>query len=473
MKKGRKRSAPKKDPAKRQRALKRSKSKAIELRTRKAKEAAFQKKKNDLAKKQRALNRSKDKASALRARKAKATQATTQIPKAKAARRQQKSVVHVRRKIFTKSWLEAVQMQIAGDGSSSGASSSSDCDCGILRNGDRIRGEVQNVLPGEQISLSIYCENCSISNVTWTIPGQIFADYKVSLDSSNQPSSAQLTPFTGFSGSTEVDFYWADAGESRVVSVRYQTTGPESGESHWETDSVTFNVVAPASQLTAVLGSVRFYDSTKSSVGLFGAPGKDGIQFTAEVDLPSGFMKAGRWNFVQVVSSYASYINDPARGGWFKANFPSTPSYPTPLDTFYPDAPAPRAPKSGWPGSFATGESVDWVGDNPSQETPLIDQWVVNASFETYLMFKPFAFAGTVSKWVPLRKLQWQFNLCAMNYGGSTGWGIGSRGQSMTASVVTSNHPQWAGILDPRYFNSSTYSPASPQTACPYPPIVH
>jgi hypothetical protein len=439
MKKGRKRSAPKKDPAKRQRALKRSKSKAIELRTRRAKS--------------KGIASTALKGEASKKHKTKSAGAT----KAKTPDRQQKSVARVRRKMFTKSWLEAVQMQITDLGSSAPHSS---CDCEILYNGRPINGAI-NVLPGQLVSFSIHCKKGSPGDFTWTVPGVIFSDYSAS------DSAGTLTPVTNFT-SDSISFYWADTGNNRVVSVQYTCDGQTMGA------SATVSVIGPQFTFTPTMpgrANTTIIDGKEFAILL--ATDTDGVVFSAEVSVPSGYgLKGGDWGFFQL----GIFINDTLKikEGGFCYSLSLAPDPPMadgliPYPFYYIDEHGKKRMKQI---QNADG-NVYTTGDSPRIPIDGCSQCVAQEDYLTYLMFRPKGDKDSDTAWVPLSVINWSWKGClALNSGGN--WYVGSRTPPPSTLIGPTNtniHPQWLDNLS-NYVNPSSWSRIPCPAACP-PPSSH
>lgn len=157
----------------------------------------------------------------------------------------------------------------------------------IMRDGTDITGMTQNVIVGQQMSLSAMVSGGNPSTQQWTIPPKAIKDYVVicNVDSSGDcldPTSGTEVPLTDLSNST-VDYYWVDGGEGRQVNYSATVKGAQNSA------IATFNVKRPTGTISGQIFGTPNVATINGSFGLwFGKtdppPPVPGIVFTRFYD---------------------------------------------------------------------------------------------------------------------------------------------------------------------------------------------
>ena len=194
---------------------------------------------------------------------------------------------------------------------------------------------------------------------------------------------------------------------------------------------VEIKVEKPVSTFTTEKGVVRLGIGPLGihALGFLGANNPlFGVKYTASVTTPEGWTD-GQFVYAQLIKSKREFTNPPSGNAtvlgdgvtWkHDGEFP----YGTAAATFTAD-----------------GETPGIHGDSPSEAADSVfrDTIEITESFQTYLMFKP---AGTASRHVPLRKINW-------NWGGKAtaadNWAAVTDPVSEVdeASAETDQHPEW------------------------------
>lgn len=295
----------------------------------------------------------------------------------------------------------------------------------ILLNGNVITDTTQNVVVGQQISLSAQVTNGTPSNPQWTIPGTRVANYVVDYTNQTSATNAVVTEITNQNLiQPSISFYWVDGAEARQVQYSVKINNK------FYTATVTLNVKRPTARLTTKTGTVGLGITEISENGdtafslhygeIFGTPG---ISFSATATLPNNF--SGDIIWVQVVNSRRT--RTPEEGSQQVLEGVG-------LDTEFPL------------GEPNTGEE----SDSPQQPViPFCSYKSVSAvdSFTTWLMFKPKGIAG-VSIYVPLRKVDWSWSGTGTRNGSrcsaSTTWTLAPPSNTKNpSSEYTTDFPQW------------------------------
>ena len=271
----------------------------------------------------------------------------------------------------------------------------------IKQNGNVITGTTQDVIVGQKISLTadIQPAGTTFSNPQWTVPGNRIAGYTAN------NTTGTVTQLSNTSGSS-INFYWVDGGNGRQVQLSATINGQTV------TASATFNVKRPTGQVTTQTGTVNVDNlALKLRYGTFIDNGINGIAFSSNITIPSGFSGSLKW--VQIATPLRRRrLNSGAWERWTGAG----------LDTQFP---------------YDTGSTT-----NDSPETALesiYQEKTVNDSFEMWLMFLP---DGTDSILVPLRKVNWSWAGDAVRSGQS--WSLVSSSNTQNPSDAdTTTYPTW------------------------------
>lgn len=305
------------------------------------------------------------------------------------------------------------------------------------------------VLPGHNINLRIFCkDNPEITDTKWDLPGKVFKEYETS------PAKGVLTPLTeaALEGTT-VNFYWADVGTDRKVTVSFKADGVTCSA------EATFDVRDPPVEFPfedgvyfdpPPIGKPIVDERPPGSISLDNATPTepDGIVFKAKVHVPGAFYFAdGHWYFGQLVNTVA--IRKTASTQKCKkystgAKFFSDEEWPYTQGAVPPTVP------------FPTGDTVCTVADNPETDFADSDQIKFAAYFRMYIMFQPAPDppgAGP-SMYVPLRRCSWFCEWCAEK--GNAGWSIINHKEGSRKWDVERTHPEWTKNVTSLRFAPST-----------------
>jgi hypothetical protein len=300
--------------------------------------------------------------------------------------------------------------------------------------------QTNTVIVGQQMSwycqLSItnsYMTNFTLTNFQWTVPGFAISNFVA--------DGSSGIVYTNFSTtSSNINFYWVDGASNRVVQCSAMVNGkPVTGQA-------IFNVLRPMGQITATTGTVTL--DTNYVVGIdnnfspiygfalhYGSPypyGTPGIIFSNSTTTPSGF--SGNTEWIQEITSTLrrEQLND-GSGAWYRLQTTNV------LDTSYP-----------YPDTIAVNVSEDSPGKILNSSIMAVS---VSDNFDRWLMFKP-----TGGKWVPLRKVSWNWGGAASLSGTNwteTNWVLTSSNNSVNPTDTDStNYPQWNSNI-----TNSTFQP--------------
>ena len=295
-----------------------------------------------------------------------------------------------------------------------------------------ISGQGTKALPGQRINLRVYVSNVPVgvyyNNFEWTLPEKVFKDFTAT------QTTGTLTPMSaGDKQGVSCSFYFADAG-TKNITVNFQVNGVAA------TLNTTIDVEKPTSALTANIGATSLNLAT-GLIGLLPANGTSfGIDYTATVTMPNGWPQ-GKWNWVQLVSPSRALTKDDGSEKVYSLN-----GQPV-LDTTFPYAPLPLGDHPGNAGSYQTNTTnlAHDMPDNGLAGSRLVS---INAeAFQTYVMFLP---PGDASRYVPLRKLAWQWSGSAAKLDGI--WSLVTADQSVGTSSETSSHPEWVKNVTSGFF---------------------
>jgi len=248
----------------------------------------------------------------------------------------------------------------------------------IHLNGNTVTGQTVNVIVGQEMNLttSVQPSNGTVTNSQWTVPGGDFdriANWVVTPPPQNayNPTSAIVTNLTTLTSSS-VDFYWISGGNGRTV----QYTAKVNGKSVQA--QVTFNVLRPTGHISA---------TTHANTAVDSALGFDAIHFGNSLNGPQGITFSFTISGLGDFSGTGEYVQLADATRTRTSSNGTQQRRAVGLDTYYP--------------------SLNY--DSPTQELDTAyNQYTINDSFTTFLMFKPDGVPGT-SIWVPLRKVNWSW----------------------------------------------------------------
>jgi GT2 family glycosyltransferase len=330
------------------------------------------------------------------------------------------------------------------------------CGCVIQwSDGTAITDNNRNVLPGAQINLKLVCPDGSPTNIMWSLPGSVFKNYVIS-STAHQPSATLTNLSAADLSASAIQFYWADVGNGRNVSVTFTLNGQQCSV------QATFNlrdpiVTFPDGTNPPVIGQMQlvpFGGNPFTDVELFLLGSDDGIQFEASVTLPPGFgFGAALWEIGQLTSGYRAWklaSNGSCEKGDTNGVFFNDDPWPNPT----------HADPSPPPWTTAVPLASYSVGDTPSQPLSGTSQVVGANSWVTYIMFKPAADPPRhgPSVWVPLRSLSWEASWCAQLINGN--WQL----VTQTARVLG---PWSDNRVPPTWSDSFSQLPVVPMKVCP------
>lgn len=304
-----------------------------------------------------------------------------------------------------------------GTGSASGFVSSAQCNPSaggtpkvtpkILMGTSDITNQTQNVIVGQEISLSGQVTGGTITSQAWTIPGTIVAGYTASA------TSATLTSSVPTNGNS-VKFYWVDGADTRMV--KYSVT---LSDGNTYTASTTFNVKRPSGSMTAtaapstaiVIGPVQGFTAYEYGTA---TGGNNGVQFVSSYSIPTGF--SGSFEWAQVVTSNTT-TRTSSTGVIQSRSCVGSDSYPISLINSANDSPW-EAVLSGYKESKRTD------------------------SFTIWLMFRPTA--GATNIWVPISKVSWGWSADVVSSDAGVTWTFASRvGAGTLSPGLTTTFPTW------------------------------
>ncbi len=243
----------------------------------------------------------------------------------------------------------------------------------------------------------------SVTKHQWSVPGNRIKNYVATT------SSATVTELKANDlNKAGVDYYWVDGSDGREVT--YTATV----DSKTFTGKTTFNVKKPTSTLSAEIGFVKVFKSTRGWALALVKANSSGITFAASFSEPSGF-KNGTGQFWQVILNTSVNFT----GGNYQ-----------------------NISKTGvLDGDGLPYENLPNAVDNPYVILPDACTMVSRQdSFKMWVMYKPFE---SDSIWVPLRSVQWYWNGVAEREGVKDDWKLISGSQGAQGSVSTSIFPEW------------------------------
>ncbi|MCF7676438.1 MAG: Ig-like domain-containing protein, partial [Akkermansiaceae bacterium] len=311
-----------------------------------------------------------------------------------------------------------------------------------------IEGQAAKALPGQKMLLRLQDlllssygpPGVTLNGFQWTIPDKSFKDYVCTYTAEADPTSGTITELpAGDALAQDIGFYWADSGvKSLQVSYNLNLDGSVAGQdssgASLHLEKITSTLVAKTG--VDKVGLLPLPYPPVQSFGYFPTVAADlyGMIFTGTVTTPPEW-PAGCWNSVQLIKSKRLFTSAATGAHTYMGD-----GVTFNLDTQYAYAPAPFSGNPVVAGSYPADGSIHFDKDLPSE--PIVGGASISCdeSFETYLMFKP---PGSDSRYVPLRKLEWQ-------WGGSVsaadGWTTVTSPKGGVAPTVTecSDHPQWS-----------------------------
>jgi len=267
---------------------------------------------------------------------------------------------------------------------------------------------VKTVIAGQKIDLRLKPTNAT--NISWTVPGVRVKDWKVLFTPGSTVSTAEALPVGDLNTSTAV-FYWVD-GELSGVAKQVSVTARIGGKTR--TKTAVFNLVKPEALSSAThVGTIEVVNSTVR----YGGGTSPGIRFsTGTVIKPTGFDGSTQW--VQILRSDREAI-DPT-GTYRDRRIGNDKDYPYSSDV-------------------TTADSPNQALASNTQKMTIADR------FFMYLMFKP-NIADSI--WVPLKKIDWGWNVVVVPT--TFSWNIQSQSPTGPSTTSTAEHPIWdKNILGP------------------------
>ncbi len=286
------------------------------------------------------------------------------------------------------------------------------------------------ILVGQKVTLSISCDEGTISDVLWNIPYVYVKDFKV------WDGAADGDCPSGYCGKLyhldtndhkqpTITFYWVSKGEKKVtVSFKHTV----DGVTKQCTGEITLLVVSPPVQTTRPadandIGQPTVLPAQPHRVALHTAGGEPGMTFAARV---SDFGNNGDWQYTQLAApdNYAKQRSD---GTCLRRKLATNQG----IDFQF-------AYHGPWPADGSQHTATDSPGDTLSPEG--YTQLAVDIAFHMYIMYKP---PGADSIWVPLRSLSWQFSHCSVASADQTTWIIKDNNSQGGTWVDQTSHPTW------------------------------
>ncbi|MGH9878694.1 MAG: hypothetical protein ACRD5H_13745, partial [Nitrososphaerales archaeon] len=279
--------------------------------------------------------------------------------------------------------------------------------------GESLTQGVKTVIAGQKIDLRLKPANAT--NISWTVPGVRLKDWKVTHTPGSTVSTAEVI-LVGDLNTNNAVFYWADGtlpGVAKEVSVTAHVAGK------MRTKKAVFNLVKPeATSLRAThQGEIKVVSSF-IKYGLGDSGDLPGIKFETggTINIPTDFNGSTQW--VQLVRVNREAI-DP-RGTFRDQRVGNDVTYPYSTDSITFDSP-----------------SQVLVSD--TQRMTIADR------FSMYLMFQP-NIAGSI--WVPLKKIDWGWNVVVVPT--TFSWRIESQSKTGPFITTTAEHQIWdKNILGP------------------------
>lgn len=302
----------------------------------------------------------------------------------------------------------------------------------ILLNGSNITNTTQNVIVGQQISLTTDVTGGTPSNPQWTVPGTKVANYVVTYTNETSPSTAVVTELTSQNlTQSAINFYWVDGSDSRQVQYSVRINN------RTYTGKATFNVKSPTVTVTTQTNTTTIYTKSQHQELLFGeigrlGGGKFGITFTkSDFQVPAGFSGDTVW--VQVIDyAFTITLSDEettktASGIGLDSRFPYS----------------------------ANDPNADLTRDLPGvclricdSNLPSFIKMQTRINADMWLMFKPKNLPnGVNSIYIPLKKVSWNWTATATRRPDFLFDLTSANNSQNPASENTTSFPQWSKIV--------------------------
>lgn len=286
-----------------------------------------------------------------------------------------------------------------------------------------VAGTLAKALPGERINLRVDTSNfpgdVTVGGFEWMLPAKVFKNYTTT-DNKGELVELEATDLNQQS----IGFHFTTDG-LKDVRVKFNVDGTAVEA------KVEIKVEKPVSTFTTDKGGVRLGVGPLGihALGFMGANNPlYGVKYTASVTTPDGWAN-GQFVYSQLIKSKREFTNPPSGNATVLGDGV----------TWKHDGPFPY-------GTAAATFTADGVtpgihGDSPSEAADSVFRSTIEIaeSFQTYLMFRP---AGTASRYVPLRKINW-------NWGGNAtpadNWTAVTDAVSAAdaAGAETDEHPEW------------------------------
>jgi hypothetical protein len=283
-----------------------------------------------------------------------------------------------------------------------------------------IAGKLAKALPGEKINLRIdtskFPANVTVGSFEWVLPQKVFKDYVANNATGTLTQMAQADQTAA-----DVHFYFADSGDKAItLKFKVDSTPIEA--------TIQIKIEKPISTFTTEKGAVRLTagHAGQHALGYFGVTTLPyGVRYVGSATTPQDWSQ-GTWSWVQLIKTRRDFTNPPNGNASHLGD-----GVTWKLDTEYPYGGV----------RTADGQLNRAIGDSPSEAADSLFRSTIKIveSFQTYLMFRP---DGTDSRYVPLRKANW-------NWGGegtaADNWAAVTNpvGDADAQGAEFNDHPQW------------------------------
>lgn len=290
-----------------------------------------------------------------------------------------------------------------------------------------INGPLASCLPGQEMNIrfdeSQLPQGTTASGYQWTITGTTFKDFTSSTGQLQALSNGDLT------GSNKVLFYWSEKG-AQTVTCTFTAAQKQV------TVKAVINVIRPTVSFKTIEKGKSKFDPTSSRAGLNSdGSGTTGIKWKAKVDADMTLdpQKQSEWCFAQIVTPQIEWTQPPSGTTQTVAN-----NGVSGLDNSFP------YPTSSGGGSTQVG-AENTASDKPGLTISTANVTELNisdCSFTTYVMFKP---VGSLSCWVPLSKMNWNYRIKCTANGNTFNTDPTATSESLPdKGTITRTHPQWS-----------------------------
>jgi hypothetical protein len=304
----------------------------------------------------------------------------------------------------------------------------------ILRNNTVIAASgttpvTQNVVAGEQISLTTRITGGPATASQWTIDGaKAIKDYVITVQNGEAKKAEKFALGSNDLNGSGLTFYWIVGGDP--LDVQYSATinnVPQNVTAKFSVKKPTSTLTTTAQPMTAIqINTVQVGPMPTETIfalhygEAFATPG---ISFTAHVTLPSGV--TGHTSWAQLVTS--TRTRKPVSGK---------------LQTLS---------GSGLDGTFPDLEDIGDNSDSPLEGLGVpCDYTSVSANdvFDSWILFKPTV-SNVNTIYVPLKKVHWSWSGSATRGIGCSSWTIAARAQSADANGAdTTVYPEWTTNIE-------------------------